>query len=175
MAHVPNLCLLLSLFSFTGQQSEMPQWQRITDEDESFTIRIPGKHTQTIKEKTIAQGVKLRITHYIAKPQGGRLACLFSFSEVEDGVAAPESAQNRLNRVRGQFSRPGHKILKEENVRLKNHPGVKLLIDMGKNRQMRVTIYATRNRLYQQIVIGSKKGIQSPTANRFLDSLQLDR
>jgi hypothetical protein len=65
------------------------------------------------------------------------------------------------------------KLSSEKDIKLGDHPGREIQIEVAGKRLFRVRVYLVGQRLYQVVVFGTKEAATSKLADRFLDSFKL--
>jgi hypothetical protein len=172
MTHFPDLVLVL--MSLLSAEKEIPPgWSQVLPSDKSCSVVMPGAPKSETKSLKTSEG-KVAVTNFATKPENGRGAFLFSYSEPEESFVKPDPPQARLDRARdGLVKSSQGKIIEEKKLTLQNHSGVEITLLLTRDRQVRVRIYVVQNRVYQLFVIGDRIQVESGDAVRFLDSLKI--
>jgi hypothetical protein len=130
------------------------------------------------------QGQVKTQTLNLPAPTGGQLKMeihllqqgqnVFSLSAI-DAPASMGSGAKLLEQAKDQLQKemPGAKVVRESNVTVDGNPGKDFTTDIPGIGLTRVRSVAVAQRIYQSQVIGPKEFVQSPEADRYLQSLKI--
>jgi hypothetical protein len=148
------------------------QMREYTSPDGQFKVLFPGKP----KEET-----QLGIGGLMKKVSVSRRDGAYVVTAQEVKIApdaAPAVLEDRLDGVRnGAVSNIRGKLLREEKITLAGrYPGRDIVAEMPEQvGLLRDRLYLVGDRLYQVMVMGRREWVESPDAQRFLDSFTLTR
>jgi hypothetical protein len=135
-----------------------------------FTVRLPGKPAE--KDQPTPAG-----TLHALQVRGPSGDWTVSWIDLP-AEAKPPTAEARLDAIRKSLAeRLRGTVVTQKKVELeKKHPGRDLVLDLGPGRGLlRTRVFLAGNRLYQLTVQGAKEQVESPAAQKVLDSFTLTK
>ena len=85
-----------------------------------------------------------------------------------------QTDEARLDAMRDQLGRSFRtKVEDEKKIKLDGHPGRSFTLTLANGGLGRVKLFMVKDRMYQVMVLGPKKGASSKEADQFLDSFKL--
>ncbi len=152
-------------FSLTAPS---PTFQKLTSELGRFTVEMPQGaelHTRKMSSGQVYYQATSRLD------EGPAFAVYaLDLPELEKNLKFPQGGMQAFRQGAWQDA----KIVKDQEIVLPESktPGREFVVESDSN-YTRERMYLHQYRLYRLLVTGSKEAINSPTANRFLDSLSI--
>lgn len=151
-----RICLGLSLPLLLGAaQNDLPDnWKPVVSTTGGFKVTMPPKPTEKKQQVKTATG-QLNVFLLLAD---GRNDSVFvvSYCDYPDADSKKGTEQKRLDHARdGAVSSARGKLLKEEAIKLKGHPGREIVIEKNGETVARMRIFLVNRRLYQVMALGN--------------------
>ena len=145
--------------------------EKFVSKEGKYSVTLPKAPTETAQEVPTAAG---KIKTFIASVEVRKdLAVIVLYNDYPDAVVKMSKTSDLLDRVRDGFKGANGKISDEKEIAQGKIPGRTYLVDK-ENNFAQVRAFLNGNRLYQVIVIGSKKeDATSPEAKKIFDSFEI--
>jgi hypothetical protein len=161
----------VALGTTSASADDPPTWKEFASTAGGFKVLIPGTPKQytldaesdfgkgVLHMNTVQAGKTMYGANYCDFPAGIRMVPLKKvYDSSRDGAVA---------NLEG-------KLASEKDIKLGEHPGREIRIDLAGGKQLfRVRVYLVNQRLYQVVVMGTKEAATSKEADKFLDSFKL--
>jgi hypothetical protein len=149
-----------------------PAWKEFVSKEGNFKILMPGtpKQEKIETESDFGKGVLYMNSLAAAGTMYAANYCDFpaDVKKVPLKQVLDSSRDGAIANMEG-------KLAKEKDIKLGDHPGREVLIDVsGSKRLFRARVYLVDQRLYQVVVFGTKEAAMSREADKYLDSFKLD-
>ena len=141
--------------------------------DDKFKVQLPTAPEASTQKMPAGPPLK------VYKANGSAGVYLVATLEIPEATNEPDDKlQTRLDAGRDQgVQNAKGKLLQETRIRLApKYPGREILVELPATKEMlRGRLYLVEGRLYQLILVGSAEFINSPSAGKFLGSLNLSK
>lgn len=170
-------CLLAAFLPFilgAVQEEFKDEWKPFTPKKGGFTALFPGNPIEQFQNIRTPGGKNIEMFLYVLELKKGEGTLAVGFSDYPADVFQTGNDDKRLDNARdGAVSSAKGKLKSEKRISLGSAPGRELLIESESRGSVRTRLYAVKSRLYQTMVVGPKKLVDSKEATKFLDSLQI--
>jgi hypothetical protein len=151
-----------------------PDWKTVTPKDAGFRVSLPGEPVEKRETLKNAKGnVEIRF-YSLTDKEGTYVAGLTLHPEA--AIAAGQD-QFRLDQARdGAVKLAKGRINGEKKISVEGKAAREFfIIGTETGHAVKVRLIADRNRLYQLMVVGNTRFLDSPEAARFMDSFRLSK
>ena len=169
--------LMLILIVMIPVSVHAQEWQKYTNKEGQFSVNMPTQpQLQSFTQPIV--GGKMAYNFYISELENGDQVFMISRNDYPEKNVASTDPQVLLDAcVKGAVKSRQGKLITEEKVNLKGHPGRKISFS-GKADGMDLIVwhecYLVKNRLYQVMVMSKKENPPvEKTRDRFFDSFEL--
>jgi hypothetical protein len=164
--------LTLLLCAVGAAQRDPPKWATFASPEGRFEILMPGEVKQFTVDVDNEFGTSVLHMNVATLPDGTMFVA--NWVDYPPDAVADFPAQILDDSREGALDNLGGKLVSEKEIKLNNHRGREILIEVAKqDRLFRVRMYLVENRLYQTVVFGPPKLVKSKDAQRYLDSFEL--
>jgi hypothetical protein len=163
--------LYVALRVVSGVADEPTEWKEFASKEGRFNVLMVGtpKQDKLDTESDFGKGVLNMNSIRVGGTMYAANYCDFPAEIKEAGLKQvyDSSRDGAVANLQG-------KLASEKDVKLGEHPGREIQIDVQGGRQLfRVRVYLIDQRLYQVVVFGTKAAATSKDADKFLDSFKL--
>ncbi len=151
-------------------------WKEFSPKDKSFSVWLPDKGgKRTERERTIiVKRTRIRVNVASVKPNDGPTYSASTYI-FPPAFLLKIPKQERIEIIRDAFIKEvTGKITAEEEIKLDVWPGREYMIQTGQG-MCRLRVFASGSRMYQAVVTGTEKEVESTDAKTFLDSYKLPK
>lgn len=168
--------LLIPIALVAAQEEFKGDWQTFKTPKGGFSASFPGAPTEQTQSVKTPTGKDIEVTLYALELKKGEGTLAIGFSDYPPEVFKTGTDDKRLDNARdGAVLSAKGKLKSEKKITLGNAPGRELLIESESRGSVRTRLYAVKNRLYQAMVVGPRKLVDSKEAAKFLDSFQIGK
>jgi hypothetical protein len=163
--------LVLAITATSITAADPPAWKEFVSKEGKFKVLMPGtpKESEAETESDFGKGV----LHMNSLAASGMMFAA-NYSDFPTEVKKVPLKQIYDSSRDGAVANMEGKLAKEKDIKLGDHPGREVLIDVaGGKRLFRARVYLVGQRLYQVVVFGTKEAATSKDADKFLDSFKL--
>ncbi len=156
-----------------GPVAGAPEWKSFAPKGTSFQVSVPGQPTENLQAIKSAQGT-INIRFYTLTTKQGTFVA--GVTEHPEGTVPAGQDQGRLDQARdGAVQQAKGRLRSETKIVVDGRPGREFFVATETGHAVKVRLIADRHRLYQVMVVGNTRFLDSPEAARFLDSFRLTK
>jgi hypothetical protein len=136
-----------------------------------FSVTFPAGATEPKEQEQSAGAVKLvRVSSTLADKTALQIAAITYPAE----ALKAQTDEARLDAMRDRLGTSFRtKVEDEKKIKLDGHPGRTFTLTLTNGGLGRIKLFMVKDRMYQIMVLGPKKGATSKAADQFLDSFKL--
>jgi hypothetical protein len=169
-----HLLLSLTLPLFLGTTQKAAEWKTFASAKGGFSVVLPAEPSEQVQSVKTPAGT-VDVILYLVDGKKDAASYVVGYSEFPEKALQTGTSEKRLDNARdGAVQSAKGKLKEEKKILLGAYPGRDLVIESETRGVVRTRIYAVRNRLYQTMIIGPKKAVDSSDAGVFLDSFKLN-
>jgi hypothetical protein len=166
-----RLLLCLAIVATPLHADDKPEWKEFATKEGRFKVQMPGtpEHKKLDAESDFGKGVLHMNTVQAGKTMYG--ANYIDYPATIKKVPVKQLFDSSRD---GAAANLDGKVVKEKDIKLGDHPGREIHIEVGGGKQLfRVRVYLVEQRMYQVVILGTTMAATSKEADKFLDSFQL--
>lgn len=182
--HKPNYQFLLTLvpagvlsislfmiFYFRISNINTAEWKLFSPSSNGFMVNFPGTPLST-HQKIEMPGGQIELHKLSVKPKGKNEFFMINLVQYPNEVIQEIGETTKLLELGRQdilFTTQGQ-LKNERQITLNNYPGLEIEALLSNDSIIKARIYATKNHLYQVVVLVPKIRLLSDDVNKFFDS-----
>lgn len=168
-------CVLIAAVVLVGCNGQEATVEAFSSEAGEFSISTPAPFEETQQSVDTPVGT-VEIVTFTAETE--QSAYVVAYTDYPPEIVEQSNPQELLDSSRdGAVTNIGGTLVREKEIDLKGNPGRSLLInantDEGDATMVRSDIYLVGNRLYQVLVVAPEPIMREGSADRFLQSFNL--
>ena len=171
---IRSLSLAILVSAIAVARAQDAEWKPFTSDKGRFTATFPGKPMEQFQSVKLPGGKSVEVVLYVLELKKGEGSLAVGFTDYPAEVFKTGTDDKRLEHARdGAVLSAKGKLRSEKKITLGSAAGRELLIESETRGNVRTRLFAVKNRLYQAMVVGPKKLVDSKEASKFLDSFQI--
>jgi hypothetical protein len=163
--------LIIAVEVSCASADDQADWKEFASKDGRFKVLMRGtpKQNNLDTESDFGKGVL-----HMNVVQAGRTMYAANYCDFPAEIKKAPLKQVYDSSRDGAVANLDGKLASEKDVKLGEHPGREIKIDVAGGKQLfRARVYLIDQRLYQVVVFGTKDTATSKEADKFLDSFKL--
>ena len=149
-----------------------PKWKEFASKEGGFKVVMPGtpKQEEFDTESDFGKGVL-----HMNRAQADKTIYAANYCDFPTEIKMAPIKKVYDSSRDGAVANLEGKLVSEKEIKLGKHPGREIQIEVAGGKQLfRARVFLVEQRLFQVVVMGTKKAATSRDADRFLDSFKLD-
>ena len=164
------LCPLMLLLPALQEEKKTSDWKEFASKEGRFKVLMPSEptHRENETESDFGKGTLIMET---VEHSGGMFGANYCDYPAEIKKHSPDRVLDSSRD--GCVANLDGKLVSEKKIKLGEHPGRDIQVEVDGKHIFRARVYLVGQRLYQVVVFGPKELATSKDAEKFLKSFEL--